>query len=255
MDEQDRQNITISVPLSFADLHAFSRLIRELRFENRFFLSEGPSRFLAGLIKYTKQYKTHSFSSGQHFYRARVHEFRMEVASYPLDRMGSPPSHKATHGRLNPVGIPYLYLANDIDTAVSEVRPWIGCQITVAEFALQHDVSVINFSNKVFTSVPSGDAAAAEFTWRELITSMFSMPFDPRDDTAYMATQYIAERIKKEGFDGILYDSALNKDGYNLTLFHHEAAKPHRGFKVEVKSISYQNRVSELPAATETRES
>jgi RES domain-containing protein len=254
MEKQGRQNITISSPLSFADLDAFSRLIQELRFENRFFLSDVPARFLEGLIKYAKQCKTHSFSSEQHFYRARVHEFRMEEASYPLDRMGSPPSHKATHGRLNPVGIPYLYLASDIDTAVSEVRPWIGCQITVAEFALQHDVSVINFSNKVFTGAPAGDAAA-EFTWRELITSMFSMPFDPRDDTAYMVTQYITERIKKEGFDGILYDSALNKNGYNLTLFHHEAAKPQRGFKVEVKSISYQNRVSELPAAPETRES
>jgi hypothetical protein len=136
------------------------------------------------------------------------------------------------------------------------VRPWIGCKITVAEFALQRAVSAINFSNKVFTSVPTdNDATAAEFTWRELITSMFSMPFDPRDDTAYMATQYIAERIKKEGFDGILYDSALNKDGYDLTLFHHEATKPRRRFKVEVKSISYQNQVSELLACTETGES
>jgi RES domain-containing protein len=172
-----------------------------------------------------------------------------EQASYPLERMGCPPAQKATHGRLNPVGIPYLYLANDLKTAVSEVRRWIGCQITVAEFAMQREVCVINFSNKVFTNVSSGDDyAAAESTWKEWVSFMFSLPFDPRDETAYMATQYLAGRIKKEGFDGILYDSALSQDGYNLALFNAEASKPLKGFKVEVKSVSYDYLESELPA-------
>ncbi|MFZ0569740.1 MAG: RES domain-containing protein [Rhodomicrobium sp.] len=36
-----------------------------------------------------------------------------------------------SEGRANPRGIPYLYLASTRDTALAEVRPWIGSHITV----------------------------------------------------------------------------------------------------------------------------
>ncbi len=241
MSKKEKNGITVKVPFSFKDIQAFTRLIQELRFENRFFLSKVSAKFLDGLVNYAKQFKTHNFSIGQSLYRGRIHEFKMTELHFASDKMGVPPTHKATHGRLNPVGIPYLYLAKDIYTAVSEVRPWIGCEMTIAEFTLVQDISVINFSNKVFTNVPTEDNfAAAETTWRELIAYMFSMPFDPRDDTAYMPTQYVTERIKKEGFDGILYDSALNKDGYNVTLFDSKVANSGKLFKVEVADISYE---------------
>jgi hypothetical protein len=57
---------------------------------------------------------------------------------------------------------------------------------------------------------------------------MFSAPFDPRDDTAYIPTQYLAERIKGAGFAGIIYDSSLNTNGYNVTLFDVKRAKAMR---------------------------
>ncbi len=249
MADQEKKIVTVQIPFSLRDMAAFSQLLRELRFENRFFLSDVSNKFVAGLIKYATQLKVHHFSAGTRFYRARVHEFKMEESHYNQEQMGPPPPHKTTHGRLNPIGIPYLYLANDIDTAISEVRPWIGCNITVAEFTLNKDISVINFSKKVFTNVPSGNEhAAAETTWRELITFMFSMPFHPRDETAYVATQYFTERIKKEGFDGILYDSALNRDGYNLTLFDHGISACGKLMKVDVQTIHYDNKVSEIPS-------
>lgn len=251
MSEQEKKNVTIHIPLSFGDIHAFGRLIREIRFKNRYFLSDVSTKFVDGLINYAKKFKVHQFSAGDAFYRARIHEFKMDEPHFASKKMGTPPTHEATHGRLNPVGIPYLYLANDIDTAVSEVRPWIGCDMTVAEFALDQDISVINFSNKVFTNIPTeDDYEAAETTWRELITYMFSMPFDPRDDTAYMATQYITERIKKEGFDGILYDSALNADGYNLTLFEKGISTSGKLYRIKVKSIGYEHKIYEVDTET-----
>jgi RES domain-containing protein len=241
------KKIIIEVPLSFADMHAWAKLIQEVRYENRFFLSDISSRFVDGLMKYAKKFKIHTYESGERFYRARVHDFQMEEQNFPKQEMGPPPKYKATHGRLNPVGIPYMYLANDLDTAISEVRPWIGCKITVSEFLLQGSIAVVNFSKIVFTNVPTEqDYVAHETTWRELITWMFSAPFDPRDDTAYTPTQYLAERIKKEGFDGILYDSALNKGGYNLTLFDNGKTTPGKLFDVEVRAISYQHSVKEI---------
>lgn len=132
---QERKDTNILIPFAFSDVQAFSRFIREIRFENRYFLSEVPAKFVDGLINYAKKSKVHVFPVGEKFFRARIHEFNMSKAKYDNEKMGPPPKHKATQGRLNPVGIPYLYLANDVDTAVSEVRPWIGCDLTVAEYS------------------------------------------------------------------------------------------------------------------------
>jgi len=247
MTNNKKGNVTISAPLSFSDIGAFIELCKELRFENRFFLREKAIKFIDDIIQYAKEFKLHEFSSEEHFYRARIHTFKMATPHFTIEEIGAPPTHEAKHGRVNPVGIPYLYLANDILTAVSEVRPWIGCDITVAEFILNRNVSVINFSKKIFTNVPADSKyQAAETTWRELITWMFSYPFDPRDDTAYMPTQYVTERIKKEGFDGILYDSALNANGYNLALFSERTAAPIKLHKVKVNSINYEINESEI---------
>lgn len=160
--------------------------------------------------------------------------------------MGAPPTHKATHGRINPVGIPYLYLASDRKTAVAEVRPWKGCKITVAEFYLNKEIRLVNFSNKVAINKPSDSRYdGAEWTWSELITYLFSTPFDPRDDTSYIPIQYISERIKMEGFDGIMYDSALEKDGYNICLFDPQMALPKKRFSVLVTDISHEMETNE----------
>lgn len=251
---EDKKGITIKAPFPLADLKVFSSLIRELRFENRFFVSERSEKFLNDLIRYAKLFKMKKFATGCNFYRARIHDVIMEKENitYNLDEMGAPPNDRASKGRLNPSGISYLYLANDINTAVSEVRPGVCSGITVAEFALNQEISLINLSKNVFTNVPMGDEyKGKEFTWSNLIADYFSTPFDSNDDTAYILTQYVAERIKKEGFDGILYDSALNKNGYNITLFNPGAAKPIKRVKVKIRSIKYENLVSEVSAADE----
>ncbi|NLK52763.1 MAG: RES domain-containing protein [Syntrophomonadaceae bacterium] len=38
----------------------------------------------------------------------------------------APPKEKCSAGRLNPKGVPYLYLADSIDTVISELRPSTG---------------------------------------------------------------------------------------------------------------------------------
>ena len=45
-----------------------------------------------------------------------------------------PISNWQAEGRANPRGIPYLYLASTRETALAEVRPWIGSLISVAQF-------------------------------------------------------------------------------------------------------------------------
>lgn len=224
MSDQTK-NITIRVAFPFTDVRVWQRFVIGLRSENRFSLADEAAKFVELLIEYGRKHKTITLPRDTSLYRARINESKSKDP-FPLDRMGAPPANLAGHGRLNPKGIPYLYLASDEITAISEVRPWIGCDITVAKFSLVDDCEVVNFSNKHYVNVPEGEQfEGPEFTWRELIAWMFSAPFDPRDDTEYVPTQYLAERIKGSGFAGIIYDSSLSAGGYNVTLFDVTKAK------------------------------
>jgi RES domain-containing protein len=221
----ETKKTTIRTHLPIKDLKVWQRLVIGLRSENRFSLPEEPAKFVELLIDYARKHKTITLPRNTSLYRARINESNSD-APFALDRMGAPPANLAGHGRLNPKGIPYLYLASDQITAVSEVRPWIGCDITVAEFSLVYDCELVNFSNKHYVNIPEGEQfEGPEFTWRELIAWMFSAPFDPRDDTAYIPTQYLAEQMKGAGLSGIIYDSALSSGGYNVTLFDVDRAK------------------------------
>jgi hypothetical protein len=63
----------------------------------------------------------------------KENEFGEEIpAPYSPDRMRPLPG-RAKEGRANPKGIPYLYLASIRETALAEVRPWIGSRISVAQ--------------------------------------------------------------------------------------------------------------------------
>jgi len=64
---------------------------------------------------------------------------------FPYARM-KPLSDSATEGRANPKGIPCLYVATDKETAMSEVRPWLGAILSVAIFKLPKDLKIIDFS-------------------------------------------------------------------------------------------------------------
>ena len=235
MSHETKQT-TIRTHLPIKDLKVWQRLVIGLRSENRFSLAARNQRTsFELLIDYSRKHKTITLPRNTSLYRARINESNSD-APFPLDRMAAPPGNLAGHGRLSPKGIPYLYLASDQITAVSEVRPWIGCDITVAEFSLVYDCELVNFSNKHYVNIPEGEQfEGPEFTWRELIAWMFSAPFDPRDDTAYIPTQYLAERIKGAGLSGIIYDSALSSGGYNVTLFDVDRAKAVRRQTARVK--------------------
>lgn len=222
----EKNNTTIRVTFPFKDMQLWQRLVVGLRYKNRFTLQDEPARFVESLLEYATKHKTISFQTNKILFRARINDAHDDRV-FALSKLGAPPKERAGHGRLNPNGIPYLYLASDKTTAISEVRPWVGCKVTIAEFKLKKEVRLINFSEKHFVNVPKGEEyEGSEFTWRELISWIFSAPFDPRDDTAYVPTQYLSERIKGAGFDGIIYDSALDPNGFNVTLFDTEAAEP-----------------------------
>jgi len=228
----------MDAPVPLPPLREFARLTRELRFANRFFLSPGPAALVEWVVSYALRHKRRVFAAGRRLYRARKHELHQE-RPYSRREIGAPPPMLSGQGRINPVGVPYLYLASDAQTAVAEARPWIGCKVTVGEFRMVHAVEVVNLSRRRFLR-PVRAGRDEEEAWKRLISSLFSTPFDPRDDTAYVPTQYLAERLKREGFGGILYDSALRGEGYNVALFTPETARATRCSVVTVRAIGYR---------------
>jgi RES domain-containing protein len=235
----ETKKIAVNFGFMFGELELWEHFYNGLRFSNRFTPDGRSERFVVEILNYARQKKTIELKACSSLFRARINDAGNDLNARPLEMMGAPTSSIAGHGRLNPRGIPYLYLASDKDTAVSEVRPWVGCRLTVAEFRLRSDIRLIDFSHKHLANTLEGEVVErAEFTWRELITWMFSAPFDPRDDTVYVPTQYLAERIKGNGFDGVMYDSSLNPNGFNVALFDTNSAEPIRREFAKIMSIN-----------------
>jgi RES domain-containing protein len=144
-----------------------------------------------------------------------------------IDEM-KPLRDRAHEGRANPKGIPFLYLATHQETAIAEVRPWVGLYVSVAQFALERDVRVLNCATDDHRLMAhSGEPEPEErerAVWQD-IDQAFSQPVNSGDDTAdYAPTQIIAEFVRVSGLDGIAYRSSLGS-GHNVALFDMEMAK------------------------------
>jgi RES domain len=155
-------------------------------------------------------------------WRAQLgHEYRVEKqgdevfeiieAAYSPARM-KPLPDKAYDGRANPKGIPCLYLATRKETAVSEVRPWIGSYVSVGQFQILRDVELIDCSRAYkdsslhfwFQKQEPEPAEREKAVWSD-IDRAFAEPITRSDDGAdYVATQIIAELFKREGSGDLL---------------------------------------------------
>lgn len=138
--------------------------------------------------------------------------------SAPLDheKMWEPPRVAAPAGRLNPPGLPYLYLALDEATALAEMRPFRASVFTVARFMPKAPLTLYDFTQ-----------GAAERSGRcqhlvRWIGELLSRPIHPENAYAYSASQFFAEYLKslsRREVHGIRYESAVRTGGVNVALF------------------------------------
>ncbi len=147
----------------------------------------------------------------------------------------APEPERISNGRANPDHIRYLYLCEDSVTPIYEIRPIIGEQVSVAKFQLQKEIKVYDLTLDI--ADPLEDS---EFKWPSLyntIGHMFSKPFNG-EAKQYISTQYLAELIKRMGFDGLRFNSSLNKGGINVVLFNPDLCKAISSELVDVESIN-----------------
>ncbi len=215
----------------FRSWRSYSEFSRATRREQRYVRSPQVEEFLNTVLAKSKGRET-PISKGSILWRAQLgcafEPLRQDgeyiddmPAPFPPDRM-KPLRAEAPEGRANPKGIPYLYLSTKRDTALSEVRPWLGSLISVAQFKAIRDLTVLNCSVEESSHIVYFNEPSAEHrdkaVWSD-IDRAFSEPVTLSDRTAdYVPTQILAELFKANGFDGVAYRSALD-EGVNIVLF------------------------------------
>lgn len=178
------------------------------------------------------------------WYRSRI---ETDGTPYPLDQMGAPPKRLASSGRANPVGIPYLYLASSVETAIAEVRPHPGERVTVATFNIPDLRRVIDLRNPRARISPflleDEDQIAAmrgDVNFLEILGNELSTPVAPADSMiSYVPSQYLCEFIKKCGYEGVAYKSSVS-DGMNLAMFDCDIAAASSVEEFTLTSLSFE---------------
>ena len=204
--------------------------------EARYILNPAAKGFIAAVLK-TSAHRTISYSKGDLFWRAQIahdeqpvrsrvkgskgkREFERTIVAADAQRM-TPFPDRAKEGRVNPKGIPCLYLSTDIVTAMSEVRPWIGSYVSVARFSLTKNLKMVNCARDPY---PPNRTLLHDMRMTDLwvwhsLNMAYSEPVTPSDDVGdYAPTQLIAEAFRAEGYDGIVYRSRLGQK-LNLAVF------------------------------------
>jgi RES domain-containing protein len=160
--------------------------------------------------------------------------------------MGGPrPEHCRRGGRVNPPGIPMLYLADTVETVIAEVRPFKGAPVSVATFAAARNLRLVDFSPRRVTHREVGEPRLDPLTGDiadVLATIGFEMaePIDPEaSEIAYAPTQYVAEVVRAAGYDGVAYRSALGS-GTNIVLFELDDAVLTKRELFRVTDVTYK---------------
>lgn len=216
----------------------------ELKHRNRFFPNNAPDR--SHLEPFGKYIGLILNKGSQKFYRARIN---ITDKPYPLSKMRKPPEKKATNGRANPIGIPYLYVASTIETAISEVRGYKGEIVTVAEFQMKSNLELADLRDPKNTISPFelNDEDELELIYKNmpyltLLGNELSKPIIPREaNLEYLPSQYLCELLKHIGFHGIIYKSSV-ADGNNYVIFADNKIKAITTFQYRITDTKIESK-------------
>ena len=181
---------------------------------------------------------------GTVYYRSRVIPADKDYLS--SKDMGCPPAEKATAGRANPIGIPYLYLCDNIDTTFYEIRAVYLDKVSVGRFVIQRDLDLVDFNtdtNLFYAFNSENNDSLIEVIKHKIlfkkISADLSKPLRRYDtEIEYVPTQLICEYCKHNGADGIMFKSSLHKSGTNIVLFNKDDAKCTKVYVKEITNVT-----------------
>ncbi len=172
--------------------------------------------------------------AGTPLYRVRLHPLRKRYAT--AKDLGAPPPNAASQSRMSPAGIPMLYTADTIDTAIGET---VGTRIsrrkglTIATFAPTENLRIVDFSQ--LPSIPSVFDLDPETPRRRHELGFLNgmrrdiggaVTLDGREHIEYVPTQVVCEYLRhqlplelEEPVHGLSWESARTPGGRNTVLF------------------------------------
>nr|WP_175828905.1 RES family NAD+ phosphorylase [Burkholderia cepacia] len=182
---------------------------------------------------------------GTILYRSRLGFDMIEgtIEPYTGADIGAPPPGIAKPGRANRAGEVVLYLADQEETAVAEVRPVRGLLVSVAEVHTVRDLRLVDLHKPVRPSNPFTDEVPQYELQLEHLLRAFgeelSRPLRRADDDRdYPPCQKLVERILESGlYDGIRYPSAMAPGGSNIVLFSPDLVSIGTSRLVEIREI------------------
>ena len=161
------------------------------------------------------------------YYRGRISD---NPKGFSPKDMGAPPPGIASDGRANAKGISRLYLTNDKETTLHEIRAAEYDFVTIGTFKPVSELKIVDLSN-ISNISPFLDVDCTALAINKETLSMINEEMSRtmrRGDSPldYLPTQYICDFIMSitdsDGnslYDGIQYKSVMNSKGYNLAIF------------------------------------
>jgi len=151
--------------------------------------------------------------------RLHLGENKVKKIAVPFQKgeIAALPPPAASAGRMNRQGVSVLYVANEVDTAIAEIRPHPGHLISVGGFRPSRDLKVVDFGVPI-SRFASSDARLDLFAIIYHFDELFSEPVTPEDRHKYAITQLLSDELIRRGYDGIKFRSSVG-DGRNLCVF------------------------------------
>lgn len=182
---------------------------------------------------------------GTVFYRARLGyqkaSWRGRFA-WEGETIGAPSAQDARWGRFNRKGEPMLYCATDESTAIAELRPARGLCLSVCSLTVARDVVVADLVGRVRRPNPftSSTPLKGYIAWRtcELFADKVTRPVERNHVDECRQSQNFASAVRRCGFSGIQYRSALAPAGSNLVLFNPADASIGASHLVRVTAVT-----------------
>lgn len=226
-----------------SDLQAAHNFMCEVKqnfkVKNRF---TTDSRLDALIEMYAKeQTNVWELPAGRTIYRARIYTETDANA-----RFNAPPSGRfkgynkkesfvnlnyemVGEGRCNPRYIPYLYASSSAECCVYEVRPAKEAYVSVARIKTSEALRLLRLERCRGFLTDHGDHivdGVQNVIMFMYLAREFSVPHKNFGD--YLLCQYVAEKIKTFGFDGITYESAVydGESATNYVIFNYEKCRP-----------------------------
>lgn len=143
--------------------------------------------------------------------------------------------------RCSPEFIPYLYAAEQVETAIYEINPSIDDYVNIAEIKVKQNLKILDLNIDVSpVAEPNEDIRKWFNLFMLSVSKLFSTPVNENKKENYLLCQYISEFVKLLEYDGIRFKSSKLCYGINYVIFDCNKCKAINSKLYHITEINYK---------------